>query len=157
MTFNSQTIQISSSSGGLLDLYFTVDNVAGNGMPQNFRSSFTSNQQNATTHQVLASTWADNGNGKFDAGLVIPLGSALLTNATLQVAGPFTKQWSPGDPSSVTELYQIQLAGCGTQPTGMCTGNLTIDLGATSIPEPASLAILGGGLFGLGLVRRRRH
>jgi hypothetical protein len=101
--------------------------------------------------------WADNGNGKFDAGLVTNLASALLTNAALQVAGPFITQFIPGNPSSFTELYQIQLVGCGTQPNAVCTGNLTIDVSATAAPEPASLTLVGAGLLGLGFVAARRR
>ena len=155
-TFNSQTIEISSTgAGGLLDVYFTVSNVPTQQLPLGFTSTFTSNQQNAVTHSVIESTWEDDANGVF--ALVNLLGTATLNNAVLQTAGPVTVVRAPGDTVSITELYQIELLGCGTQPNGVCTANLTIDLAAAEVPEPASLALLGLGMLGVGLVSRKRR
>jgi len=151
-TFNSQTIQV-STTGGLLDVYFTITGVPTQQIPLAFTSTFTSNQQNATTHSVIESTYDDPGNSPF--ALTDQLATATLTNAVLQTAGPFTTVVTPGTPVSFTELYQISLQGCGTQPSGICTGNLTIDLSAAAVREPGAFAMLGVGLLGLGMVRRR--
>jgi len=160
-TFNSQTITVSTTTGGLLDIYLTIQDVPTQQLPLLFTSTFTSNQQNATTHSVIESTWEDNGNRLFNAGLSTQLASATLTSAILQTAGPFTTTVTPGGNISLTELYQIQLQGCATEPNGVCTANLTIDLNAaqtrTQTPEPLSLSILGVGLVGLGLARRFRR
>lgn len=155
--FNSQTLQISSTTGGLLDIFATVSGVPTQGQPLVFTSSFTSNQQNADTHSVIESTFLNNGSGN------ITLASATLNNPILQTAGPFSTTETPAATVSLTHLYQIELIGCADQSGGSCTGNLTIDLSAAQVgaSEPSALAVLGGGLLSLGLLttanRRRRH
>jgi PEP-CTERM motif len=156
ITFNSQTIQVSTTgTGGLVDVFFSVTGVPTQQVPLLFMSTFTSNQQNATTHSVIESTYENNNNSTFGLGNL--LGSATLNNALLQTAGPIFTTLTPGGTVSFVELYQIELLGCGTQPSGVCTANLTIDLSSSAVPEPASLALMGVGLLGLGFVTQRKR
>lgn len=159
--FNSQTLQLSSTNGGLIDIYFTVTGVPTQQVAIGLTSTFTSNQQNATTHSAILSTYLNNNNASF--GTSDQLAASTLTSAVLQVGGPFTVTRTPGNPVGFTELYQVQLqGGCATENGGACTGNLTIDLSAAQVPapEPSTIAVLGFGVVGLlgftALSRSRR-
>ena len=161
--FHSQSLTVSTTTGGVLDLYFTLSDVVRPGTGDvSFISSFTSNQQIASIgHSVTEQTWIDAGNGLYDAGKVTLLASSgLLTSAGPETIGPITTAIAAGligpGPLSITHMYEITLLGCGTDPNAECSANLTIDLNANPIPEPASMAVIGLGVLGLGIVHSRR-
>lgn len=59
-------------------------------------------------------------------------------------------------PNGVGPLLETEDLGCNTNG-GEEFGILGGVAPTTSVPEPGSLALLGLGLAGLGMIRRRRH
>jgi hypothetical protein len=90
------------------------------------------------------------------------------TNTLFGTAGAYTVSTGPFGPgaggfagsaslphAAIPGLYSMTIEGRLTHPGGIVTSSYNLDLRNTIVPEPASILMLGVGLVGLGLLRRR--
>jgi hypothetical protein len=102
----------------------------------------------ASTAKVDYATYADAGNNPFGLGTLVASATG-LTGAPKSFGADIDKLLKLGDVYSLTQVITITQTGSGQT-------SFDANLSLTPVSEPAALALLGSGLLGIGLIRRRR-
>ena len=141
---STTSIQTSSTAAGTISIYITESGLTSPTGAASWLSAFTSNTFSGAAISVVESTFFSNVNAIYDG---TPIASTTFTSIG---AGANTSTAAVGPLYSETVKYVV------TVGSGFSNVNDTINLTASAIPEPASMAILGAGLIGIGLIRRKR-
>jgi hypothetical protein len=138
---------VSTGGAGTLKIYISEQNVfipqGGSGF-QGFLNAFTTNLLGTSGFTVTESTYLNSDNTQYSTEML--LGTATFTSG-LQTSSVFDNPYLTQGEYSIVQVYTITASGAGS-------ANNTIDT-TLEAPEPASMVLLGSGLFGLGFLRRR--
>lgn len=141
---DTTSIDVSSGGSGTLYVWITEQNISSPAGASNFLSGFTSNTWNGLVTSVTETTYLSGNNVLF--------GGTRLATATFTAQSQSLNEMvaSPTltSPYSETVEYILAFGGEGS-------ANDTINLSA--VPEPASLALLGVGILGVGIFKGRRR
>ena len=139
---SSNTIDVSSSGSGVLDVYVTRTGIAGP-MPGLFQSFFTSNDL-PVGWQVVERTYVSAANGFLGTALSTMTFNDIGSNSAL-AAGP-----GGAGPYAITERYTVTASSINS-------ANSTIVV-RSAVPEPATWAFMILGFGGAGaMIRSRRR